>query len=169
VFAFFYASLQTFANLFTSSAMVLLSLPDASEDHDKFTQHFSERELGTEPPGKPDDKTEDTLRGNRGAIRVPSPNPSLILIDDSNNIRLGRNPDYDPLYHESHVTFSPAPWTLKDRIRASWKSNKGLALVLISQLFGTLMNVTTRMLEMEGNGGRSTAEDALVSRVLTLL
>jgi hypothetical protein len=116
---------------------------------------INERELGAEASVKLGDKTEDTLRINRGAIRGPSPNPSLISIDDSNNIRLGRNPDYDPVYHEIRASRSPGrPRTCKGRLQTFWKSNKGLVLVLISQLFGTLMNVTTRMLEMEGNDGR---------------
>jgi hypothetical protein len=150
--------------------MALLPLSSATEDHNKLTQHFSERELDAESSVKPGDKNEDTLRINRGAIRVPSPNPSLISIDDSNNIRLGRNPDYDPVYHERFVSRSPAPpRTIKGRIQAFWKSNKGLALVLISQLFGTLMNVTTRMLEMEGNDGGPTREDAMISHKLILL
>lgn len=37
--------------------------------------------------------------------------------------------------------------------RAFFEKNKGLAYVLLAQLFGTLMNVTTRVLEMEGNNG----------------
>jgi hypothetical protein len=148
--------------------MALLPLSSATEDHNKLTQHFSERELDAESSVKPGDKNEDTLRINRGAIRVPSPNPSLISIDDWNNIRLGRNPDYDPVYHERFVSRSPAPpRTIKGRIQAFWKSNKGLALVLISQLFGTLMNVTTRMLEMEGNDGGPTREDAMISQADT--
>ncbi|KAF2018196.1 hypothetical protein BU24DRAFT_440860 [Aaosphaeria arxii CBS 175.79] len=92
-----------------------------------------------------------------GGIRASSPAPSLISIDDSNNIRLGRQPDYLPVqYSHRHDSLSPAPRprTLKGRISAFWKANKGLALVLISQLFGTGMNVTTRMLEVEGNNGK---------------
>jgi hypothetical protein len=140
-----------------------MALAKALDDDDKFMQHLSERELGAEASVKPGDKTEDTLRINRGAIRVSSPNPSLVSIADSNHIRLGRNPDYDPLYHERRVSRSPAPLrTFKGRSQVFWKSNKGLALVLISQLFGTLMNVTTRMLEMEGNNGRrSSPSDSL--------
>ncbi|KAF2101083.1 hypothetical protein NA57DRAFT_24049, partial [Rhizodiscina lignyota] len=38
--------------------------------------------------------------------------------------------------------------------QAVWVRNKGLALVLIAQVFGTLMNVTTRLLEVEGNNGK---------------
>jgi hypothetical protein len=41
-------------------------------------------------------------------------------------------------------------------VQALWYRNKGVFLVLISQLFGTLMNITTRLLEMEGNDGAKT-------------
>ena len=130
------------------------SLSKLIEDDDKSTQ-LNERELVAGSSLKPGDKADDTLRVNRGAIRVPSPDPSLISIDDSSNIRPGRNPDYVPFHHDRLASRSPAPpRTLKGRVRASWIANKGLALVLISQLFGTLMNVTTRMLEMEGNDGK---------------
>ena len=37
-----------------------------------------------------------------------------------------------------------------------WTKNRGLFLVLVSQFFGTLMNITTRLLEMEGNDGKKT-------------
>ncbi|CAO2658426.1 Nn.00g061490.m01.CDS01 [Neocucurbitaria sp. VM-36] len=131
-----------------------MSLPPLSkviEDDDKYTQ-----QLAAESALKPGDKPEDTLNIHRGVIRVPSPDPSLISIDDSNNIRLGRNLDYVPTHNgHRHASHSPAPPRgLKGRVQVFWIANKGLALVLISQLFGTLMNVTTRMLEMEGNDGR---------------
>jgi len=116
----------------------------------------SEHELREESSFKPRDKPEVSLNVTRGAIRAPSPDPSLLSIDDSNNIRLGRNPDYDPVEHgRRHASRSPAaPRTLRGKLRLSWVRNKGLALVLIAQLFGTLMNVTTRLLEIEGNDGR---------------
>ncbi|KXS98755.1 hypothetical protein AC578_9031 [Pseudocercospora eumusae] len=40
------------------------------------------------------------------------------------------------------------------RIQESWIRNKGLAYMLLAQVFGTLMNVTTRLLEVEGNKGK---------------
>lgn len=43
----------------------------------------------------------------------------------------------------------PPPGTL----RAFYARNKGLAYVLLAQVFGVLMNVTTRLLEIEGNRG----------------
>lgn len=39
-------------------------------------------------------------------------------------------------------------------IEAFWTRNKGLAYMLFAQIFGTLMNVTTRLLEVEGNKGK---------------
>lgn len=41
----------------------------------------------------------------------------------------------------------------KSRIRAIWYHNLGLLYMLVAMLFGSLMNVTTRMLEVEGNHG----------------
>jgi hypothetical protein len=44
------------------------------------------------------------------------------------------------------------PPTFKAKLSAFWQRNYGLALVAVSQLFGALMNVTTRLLELEGGG-----------------
>ncbi|EUC44957.1 hypothetical protein COCMIDRAFT_5809 [Bipolaris oryzae ATCC 44560] len=131
--------------------------PKFTANNDKTAQQPQEPRLVAEPRLKSGDKAESTLTVNRGAIRVPSPDPSLVSIDDFNNVRIGRIPDRSisiPFYHGTQVSRSPSPpRTFKGKIQASWTANKGLALVLISQLFGTLMNVTTRMLEMEGNNG----------------
>lgn len=40
------------------------------------------------------------------------------------------------------------------KLRAFYQRNKGLAMVLLAQVFGTLMNVTTRLLEIQGNNGK---------------
>ncbi|OCK81791.1 hypothetical protein K432DRAFT_325493 [Lepidopterella palustris CBS 459.81] len=92
-----------------------------------------------------------------GGIRAPSPDTlSIISVDDLNNIRIGRNPDYLPVPGIGrHASRSPArPTTLKGKAAVFWMRNKGLALVLLAQVFGTLMNVTTRLLEIEGNYGK---------------
>ncbi|TVY45009.1 putative membrane protein [Lachnellula occidentalis] len=46
----------------------------------------------------------------------------------------------------------PEPKTLKNVWKRFWTRNEGLFLVSFSQLFGALMNVTTRLLELEGDG-----------------
>lgn len=49
-----------------------------------------------------------------------------------------------------HSIATPRTW--KDSLRNFWAQNQGLFLVTFSQLFGALMNVTTRLLELEGEG-----------------
>ena len=41
----------------------------------------------------------------------------------------------------------------KGRVDGFWARNKGLVLVILAQLFGALMSVTTRLLETEGSHG----------------
>ena len=50
---------------------------------------------------------------------------------------------------------SPAPpsKTWKESLGQFWARNKGLALVVMAQLFGVMMNVTIRLLEMSGTSG----------------
>lgn len=51
----------------------------------------------------------------------------------------------------------PAPPTRskwRRTLTALWVKNKGLALVMLSQLFGVMMSVTTRLLEMDGVHGK---------------
>jgi len=45
-----------------------------------------------------------------------------------------------------------ASTTWRSKMIDFWDRNQGLFLVTISQLFGALMNVTTRLLELEGDG-----------------
>lgn len=47
---------------------------------------------------------------------------------------------------------APSPTHWEDKVTKAWVKNKGLALVVISQFFGVLMNGTTRLLEVEGHG-----------------
>lgn len=41
----------------------------------------------------------------------------------------------------------------RNMLAGYWIRNKGLAYMLLAQVFGVLMNVTTRLLEVEGNKG----------------
>lgn len=47
----------------------------------------------------------------------------------------------------------PASTSWKGKFEVFWAKNKGLALVTLAQLFGVMMNVTTRLLEMDGSHG----------------
>ncbi|KAF2622290.1 hypothetical protein BU25DRAFT_214371 [Macroventuria anomochaeta] len=137
--------------------MNALPNPRDFEDDGKYAASEQLAAYEAEAAGKSGgNKLEGSLNVARGAIRVPSPDPSLLSIDDSNNIRYGRNPDYFPYQSgRRHASRAPAPpGTAKGRVQAIWTKNKGLFLVLISQFFGALMNVTTRLLEMEGNDGK---------------
>lgn len=50
---------------------------------------------------------------------------------------------------------SPAPRsTWRHSVHESWARNKGLILVILAQLFGALMSVTTRLLETDGSHGK---------------
>jgi hypothetical protein len=40
-----------------------------------------------------------------------------------------------------------------NKLAALYERNRGVAYVLLAQVFGVLMNVTTRILEIEGNKG----------------
>lgn len=131
--------------------------PEDFEDDDKFTAR-QPGELEAETSAKTGGNKQDgALNIARGAIPVPSPDPSLLSIDDSNNIRYGRNPDYfSEQSGRRHASRSPGPPRRpKGKLQALWYKNKGVFLVLIAQFFGALMNVTTRLLEMEGNDGRT--------------
>jgi drug/metabolite transporter (DMT)-like permease len=41
---------------------------------------------------------------------------------------------------------------LKGKFDTFWQRNRGVSLVALSQFFAALMNVTTRLLELEGEG-----------------
>jgi hypothetical protein len=42
---------------------------------------------------------------------------------------------------------------MPNKLAALYERNRGVAYVLLAQVFGVLMNVTTRILEIEGNKG----------------
>ncbi|KAK7181559.1 hypothetical protein DPSP01_008956 [Paraphaeosphaeria sporulosa] len=108
-----------------------------------------ENEVSVKPGTKPAEALSVTFTGG---IRAPSPNPSSLLVEDVG--RLGRREDVS--YGRRRSSRSPfrRAKTLKEKLKVFWVGNLGLILVLVAQLFGTLMNVTTRMLEIEGNDGK---------------
>ncbi|KAH0357157.1 hypothetical protein KCU81_g798, partial [Aureobasidium melanogenum] len=54
-----------------------------------------------------------------------------------------------------HMGLRPS-WSAKwqARLHATWVRNAGLFYMLLAQVFGVMMNVTTRLLEIEGNKGK---------------
>jgi len=120
--------------------------------------------LSTSQPG-PKSEQDQTLSvhfGGEVRRRSPSPGPSFVSVIESENLRIGRVPDRlgSPGGDRSRRYGSGSPGVAapglnlwRGRVERFWRRNKGLGLVLLSQVFGTLMNVTTRLLEMEGNDG----------------
>lgn len=124
-----------------------------NDDSPKPVESATEHSVGVSV--KPGIKSEDALNVTfTGRIRAPSPDPSLLSVEDVG--RLDRREDFGSGHSCRRHSRSPAPpaKTFREKLRAFWVDNLGLILVLVSQLFGTLMNVTTRMLEVEGNNGK---------------
>ncbi|KAL8854668.1 MAG: hypothetical protein Q9221_000450 [Calogaya cf. arnoldii] len=92
-------------------------------------------------------------------LDIPLPTSFRPSADDNGSIYTAENENARqrgrllPPTVRRHQSISPAPparsW--KARCNALWLANKGLVLVLVSQFFGALMNVTTRLLETSGN------------------
>jgi len=69
----------------------------------------------------------------------------------SDDGRTGRSGSH--VSHSRYTSHSPAPpKTWRVAIRQFWQRNRGLWLVTVSQFFGALMNVATRLLELDGKG-----------------
>lgn len=78
---------------------------------------------------------------------------STYSADNENERPTGRLltvPSSERLFFKSPV---PLPKTWKESARLFWARNKGLVLVILAQLFGVMMNVTIRLLEMSGDSG----------------
>ncbi|EMC97582.1 hypothetical protein BAUCODRAFT_40060, partial [Baudoinia panamericana UAMH 10762] len=87
-----------------------------------------------------------------GPVRPLSPDTlSNLSFEEYEQLRPGRQVHRD----DRQPSRSPAPprgW--RGKLRAFYIRNLGLGYMLLAQIFGTLMNVTTRLLEVEGNNGK---------------
>ena len=133
-------------------------MTEFTDDEDK-TNLFSLKELEintTKEETKPRYTTHlqplGVSNGGGNILRIPSPDSfSEFLVEED---RPGR-PLLSQPQGDTRVSKSPAPvGGVRGWFKAFWKRNKGLALVCLAQIFGTLMNVTTRILELEGNNGK---------------
>lgn len=101
----------------------------------------------------------DTRQPGRKNLDIPIQDSCRTSSDDNASIYSADHENErqrERLLHpeaQRHQSISPAPLarSWKTNADALWVANKGLVLVLISQLFGALMNVTTRLLETSGN------------------
>lgn len=99
------------------------------------------------------------LNGNTNRAYL-SPNPKAAdgsLLDPEQFRRLSISTISSMGRHSRNASPYPdpgraAPYTWKTLFWDFWQRNQGLFLVSFSQLFGALMNVTTRLLELEGDG-----------------
>lgn len=92
-----------------------------------------------------------------GPIRPLSPDTlSNLSADEYDEIRPSRSPSRSATDRQHDLPRSAYPARLgwRGRLYALWIRNKGLSYMLLAQVFGTLMNVTTRLLEVEGNKGK---------------
>ena len=78
---------------------------------------------------------------------------STYSADIENGRRIGRMSTGSPSRLLLSASPAPSPRTRKESIRLFWTKYKGLTLVILSQLFGVMMNVTIRLLEASGTSG----------------
>jgi hypothetical protein len=134
--------------------MNLLSTEKDTESDDKANLFgFSSRAGGGKDFGSGPDA--NGLLTADHVLRARSPGTlSNFSVDDNGQLRIGRHPLLG-VPSIRHLSRSPIrPQEIPGALRAFWIKNKGLAWVLLSQVFMCLMNVSTRVLEVEGNNGK---------------
>lgn len=88
-----------------------------------------------------------------GQIRSASPDAlSICSAGEFESLRTGRSFSRGGVPNASQSPAQSSPW--RGKLEAGWVRNKGVVMVIVSQIFGTTMNVLTRMLELGGNNGK---------------
>ena len=105
------------------------------------------------PPSQFDDKPgrKNLQIPIQDSCRTSSDDNASIYSADHENERLRGRLLHPEAQRPQSISPTPLARSWKAKANALWVANKGLVLVLISQLFGALMNVTTRLLETSGN------------------
>jgi hypothetical protein len=124
--------------------------------HEKDTSHPPDADTGT---GSDESNIDAIKFFNQhlvvpDVLRVPSPDAFSeisVYLSRRSEEHFVRGPR--TLRHNASQRLGPLQKT-GAWLSAFWNRNKGPLFVLLSQLFGTLMNVTTRLLELEGNNGK---------------
>jgi len=97
------------------------------------------------------------------ALQIPRPNkphrtssassyPSLLTRDDFDQLQLSRSDSRNSNSREHPKNITEKETANNKDKSAFWARNKGIVAMLVSQFFGTLMGLTTRFLELEGEG-----------------
>ena len=141
------ASLTSKLEVLNDKPLVQYATSDAKSDGRKSPyQDFNSKEASNPSNGQPylDVPLHDAFR------------PSIDTVSsyslDNNSERCTARSLHPNL--ERIASRSPAPpTTLKGKWAVFWHKNKGLALVLLAQFFGGLMNVATRILEVDATNG----------------
>lgn len=140
----------------------MTSLP-VSRDEDDKASHISvdvreDAPTGVEITSKLDGQSTSVYE-RTGFLSAPISGPprsfspdvlSLLSVDELEQIRPSRR---SSRVSQLDIALTK-PQGLRARLHSSWVRNKGLFLMLLAQFFGVLMNVSTRILEIEGNSGK---------------
>jgi len=114
------------------------------------------------------------------ALQIPRPNkphrtssasshPSLLSKDHPNQSQFSRSISPDSNSSERTRNIIEKEYNNNNDKSAFWTRNKGIVAMLVSQFFGTLMGLTTRFLELEGEGMHPFQVWAYFASILTLL
>lgn len=122
----------------------------------------ADRQDSSSPRGRPRHTKEDVSNSPNRYLSAPVSQSSRPLSPDAlSNLSAEEFEQLRPLRSVTWPSYSDDPtgkppprltgW--RNKLAAYWTRNKGLAYMLLAQVFGVLMNVTTRLLEVEGNKG----------------
>ncbi|KAL8775674.1 MAG: hypothetical protein Q9209_000170 [Squamulea sp. 1 TL-2023] len=141
---------------FVQMARKVFTIKNVEDDPDKEVWsrediHFNPGRQDGSPPNKPCQKSEpkqylDIPPSNSFRTSLDD-NGSIYSADNENERQRGRLLAPSTLHYHPVSPASAQSQLWRARWNALWLANKGLLLVLLSQLFGALMNVTTRLLE----------------------
>jgi hypothetical protein len=131
-----------------------------SESSDQTASTDRQEDISTR--GRPRYTKEDVANGSNRYLSAPLSQPSRPLSPDAlSNLSADEFEQLQPSRPVTWPSYSDDPagkpppsligW--RNKLTAYWVRNKGLAYMLLAQVFGVLMNVTTRLLEVEGNKG----------------
>ncbi|KAK2736009.1 hypothetical protein FQN57_000902 [Myotisia sp. PD_48] len=89
---------------------------------------------------------------------VPSPGIPELSTNGAESSNLQQSSELQPS-HDSALAdgvvakLASTPFSLRQKFTDAWQQGKGMAMVMLSQLFGASMNVMTRVLELDGPHG----------------